>query len=82
MKKLLMIGLFGVLVACSTPAEADHSDNGKCLDEIKHWNGLTEGQKSEADAVAKRDEGSNNWAMGKKSECEAAYKQAIILATD
>ena len=62
--------------------EADHADNGKCLDEIKHWNGLTEAQKSEADAVAKRDEGSNAWAVGDKPACEAAYKQAIILATD
>ncbi len=82
MKQLLSILALVLLVACSTPAEADHSDNGKCLDEIKHWNGLTESQKSEADAVAKRDEGSNNWAMGKKPECEAAYKEAITLATD
>ena len=82
MKKLLLIALFGFVVACSTPAEADHSDNGKCLDEIKHWNSLTGAQKKEADAVAKRDEGSNHWAQGDKSECEADYKQAIILATD
>ena len=81
MKKLLLIVLFGLVIACSK-AEADHSDNGKCLDEIKHWNSLTEAQKSEADAVAKRDEGSNAWAVGDKSACEAAYKQAIILATD
>ena len=70
------------LVSCSTPASADHSDDGKCLDEIKHWNSLTEEQKQEADAVVKRDEGSNQWAMGDKSACEAAYKQAITLATD
>ena len=82
MKKLLMIMMFGLLVACSTPAEADHSDNGQCLDEIKHWNGLTEAQKSETDAVAKRDEGSNAWATGDKEKCETAYTQAIILATD
>ena len=82
MNKLLLIALFGLLVACSTPAEADHSDNGKCLDEIKHWNGLTEAQKSQADAVAKRDEGTNHWAQGDKADCEADYKQAIILATD
>ena len=81
MKKLLLIMLFGLLIACSK-AEADHSDNGKCLDEIKHWNGLTKAQKSEADAVAKRDEGSNHWAQGDKADCEADYKQAIILATD
>ena len=82
MKKLLLIALFGLLVACSNNAEADHSDNGKCLDEIKHWNSLTDAQKSEADAVAKRDEGSNHWAQGDKADCEADYKQAIILATD
>ena len=82
MNKLLLIGLFGLLVACSTPAEADHSDNGKCIDEIKHWNGLSDSQKSETDAVAKRDEGSGHWVTGDKAKCEAAYKQAITLATD
>lgn len=82
MKKLLLIALFGFVVACSTPAEADHSDNGKCLDEIKHWNSLSGAQKKEADAVVKRDEGATHWAQGEKSECEADYKQAIILATD
>ena len=81
MKQLLSAIALLTLVACSN-AEADHSDNGQCLDEIKHWNSLTEAQKSEADAVAKRDEGSNAWASGDKSACEAAYKQAIILATD
>ena len=81
MKKLLLIALFGLLVDCSS-ADADHSDNGKCLDEIKHWNGLTDAQKNEADAKAKRDEGSTHWAQGEKSECEADYKQAIVLATD
>ncbi len=76
------LALATLLVLFSTVALADHSDDGKCLDEIKHWNGLTEAQKSESDAVAKRDEGSNAWASGDKSACEAAYKQAIILATD
>ena len=82
MKKLLLTMAFGLLVACSTPAEADHSDNGKCLDEIKHWNSLTGDQKKEADAVVKRDEGANHWASGDKEACETAYTQAIILATD
>ena len=81
MKKLLLIALFGLVIACSE-AEADHSDNGKCLDEIKHWNTLTGDQKSEADSVAKRDEGAGHWVSGDKAACEAAYKQAIILATD
>ena len=82
MKKLLSIMLFGVLVACSTPADADHSDNGKCIDEIKHWNSLTGAEKKEADAKAKANEGAAHWAQGDKSDCEADYKQAIILATD
>tara|TARA_Y100001972_G_scaffold112938_1_gene147128 strand:- start:399 stop:656 length:258 start_codon:yes stop_codon:yes gene_type:complete len=82
MKRLLLISAFGLLVACSTPAEADHSDNGKCIDEIKHWNSLTDSQKSEADAVAKRDEGTGEWVKGDKVKCEAAYKSAITLATD
>ena len=81
MKKLLLIMMFGLLIACSK-AEADHSDNGKCLDEIKHWNSLTDAQKSEADAVAKRDEGAGHWVSGDKSKCEASYKSAITLATD
>jgi len=81
MKRLLLISAFALLVGCAS-AEADHSDNGKCLDEIKHWNGLTDAQKSQTDAVAKRDEGSNHWAQGDKADCEADYKQAIILATD
>ena len=79
MKHLLLTAVCCVFIGS---AAADHSDNGKCIDEIKHWNGLTEAQKSEADAVAKRDEGSNAWAVGDKPACEAAYKQAIILATD
>ena len=81
MKRLLLISAFALLVGCAS-AEADHSDNGKCLDEIKHWNGLTEAQKSQTDAIAKRDEGSTHWAQGDKADCEADYKQAIILATD
>ena len=81
MKKILLISAMALLIGCSQ-AEADHSDNGKCLDEIKHWNSLTDAQKSEADAKAKRDEGANHWAQGDKAECEADYKQAIILATD
>ena len=82
MKKLLLIMLFGLLVACSTTAEADHSDDGKCIDEIKHWNGLTDAQKQQADAKAKMNDGANHWAQGDKADCEADVKQAIILATD
>ena len=79
MKKLLLISGLALLIGS---ASADHSDNGKCLDEIKHWNSLSGSEKKEADAVAKRDEGAGHWTNGDKSACEAAYKQAIILATD
>ena len=81
MKRLLLTSAFALLIGCSQ-ADADHSDNGKCLDEIKHWNSLTGAQKNEADAKAKRDEGTNQWAQGNKEACETAYTEAIILATD
>ena len=80
MKKLLLTSALAMIMSVS--AWADHSDNGKCLDEIKHWNSLTESQKKETDAVAKRDEGTNAWATGDKEKCETAYTQAITLATD
>jgi len=79
MKHLLLTAVCCVLIGS---ASADHSDNGKCIDEIKHWNGLNEAQKSQADAKAKMDEGAAHWAQGNKSECEAAVKSAITLATD
>ena len=43
---------------------------------------MSDAQKNEADAKAKRDEGTSHWVSGEKPECEADYKQAIILATD
>ena len=77
MKQLLSAIALLTLVACSN-AEADHSDNGQCLDEIKHCNSIANAADN-ADAKALRDEGSNFWAQGKKSECEAKYKAAIEL---
>jgi len=80
MKRLLLTSALALFISVS--ASADHSDDGKCLDEIKHWNSLSGAQKNEADAKAKRDEGTNAWAQGDKEACETAYTEAIILATD
>jgi hypothetical protein len=79
MKKILATV---IMTLFTLPTFADHSDNGKCIDEIKHWNSLSDAEKNEADAKAKRDEGTSHWVAGEKPECEADYKQAIILATD
>ena len=84
MKKLLLISVFGLLVACSTPASAnDVADDGKCLDDIKHYNHLiktTSADQSTKDAAkAKRDEGSEAWAQGEKEKCETAYQAAWAL---
>ena len=80
MKKILLSTITALFITVS--ASADHVANGKCIDEIKHWNSLTQAQKEQADAKAKRDEGTNAWANGDKGACETAYTQAIILATD
>ena len=84
MKKLLSIMAFTVLVACSTPASAnDVADDGKCLDDIKHYNHLVKttsaSDENKAAAIVKRDEGSNHWAQGDKEKCETAYQAAWAL---
>ena len=84
MKKLLLISVFGLLVACSTPASAnDVADDGKCLDDIKHYNHLVKttsaSDENKAAAIVKRDEGSNHWAPGDKEKCETAYQAAWAL---
>jgi hypothetical protein len=84
MKRLLSIMAFGLLVACSTPASAnDVADDGKCLDDIKHYNHLVKttsaSDEDRAAAIVKRDEGSNHWATGDKEECETAYQAAWAL---
>ena len=84
MKKLLSIMALTVLVACSTPAEAnDVADDGKCLDDIKHYNHLVKttsaSDEDKAAAIVKRDEGSNHWAAGDKEKCETAYQAAWAL---
>ena len=84
MKRLLSILALTVLVACSTPASAnDVADDGKCLDDIKHYNHLVKttsaSDEDKAAAIAKRDEGSNHWAQGDKEKCETAYQAAWAL---
>ena len=84
MKKLLLTMAFGLLVACSTPAEAnDVADDGKCLDDIQHYNHLVKttsaSDEDKAAAIVKRDEGSNHWASGDKEKCETAYQAAWAL---
>ena len=84
MKRLLSILALTVLVACSTPASAnDVADDGKCLDDIKHYNHLVKttsaSDEDKASAKAKRDEGSEHWASGDKEACETAYQAAWAL---
>ena len=84
MKKLLSILALSMMVACSTPAEAnDVADDGKCLDDIKHYNHLVKttsaSDEDKAAAIVKRDEGSNHWATGDKEKCETAYQAAWAL---
>ena len=84
MKKLLLISVFGLLVACSTPASAnDVADDGKCLDDIKHYNHLVKttdaNDSDKASAIVERDKGSEAWATGDKEACETAYQAAWAL---
>ena len=84
MKKLLLISVFGLLVACSTPASAnDVADDGKCLDDIKHYNHLVKttgaNQSTKDAAIVERDKGSEAWAQGDKEACETAYQAAWAL---
>jgi hypothetical protein len=84
MKNILSALILFTLVACSTPASAnDVADDGKCLDDIKHYNHLvkttTASDDDKAAAIVKRDEGSNHWATGDKEKCETAYQAAWAL---
>ena len=84
MKRLLLISAFGLLVACSTPASAnDVADDGKCLDDIKHYNHLVKttgaNQSTKDAAIVERDKGSEAWAQGDKEACETAYQAAWAL---
>lgn len=83
MKNILLPLLFVGFVACSTPASADHTDNGECLDEIKHFQSLL--KTTSADDSTKnsakdlRDAGNAKRITGKEADCETIYKQAIDL---
>jgi hypothetical protein len=80
MKKLLATLAFITIASVSF---ADHSDNGKCLDEIKHFQSLLKtssaSAEAKASAKAKRDQGNAKRVTGKEAECEALYKEAIAL---
>lgn len=80
MKRILATLAFLVL---ATTAVADHSDNGRCLDEIRHFQSLfkttTAGAEAKASALAKRDAGNAKRITGKEAACEALYKEAIAL---
>ena len=83
-KKLLVGFALITLVACSTPASAnDVADDGKCLDDIKHYNHLVKttgaSDSDKAAAVVKRDEGAEAWAQNEKEKCETAYQAAWAL---
>ena len=80
MKKLLATLVFVTIASVSA---ADHSDNGRCIDEILHFQSLLKtssaSAEAKASALAKRDAGNAKRVTGKEAECEALYKQAIAL---
>jgi len=82
-KKLLVGFALLTLVACSSAEANDVADDGKCLDDIKHYNHLvktTEANDSDkASAIVERDKGSEAWATGDKEACETAYQAAWAL---
>ena len=83
MKKLILISAFALLVGCSSAEANDVADDGRCLDDIKHYNHLVKTTSASDDdkaaAIVKRDEGSNHWATGDKEKCETAYQAAWAL---
>ena len=83
MKKLLIISAFALLVGCSSAEANDVADDGKCLDDIKHYNHLIKttgaNQATKDAAIVERDKGSEAWATGDKEACETAYQAAWAL---
>lgn len=80
MKRLLATLAFVVLASTSV---ADHSDNGRCIDEIQHFQSLLKTSSASAEvkasAKAKRDQGNAKRIAGKEADCETLYKEAIAL---
>ena len=64
-------------------AMADHTDDGKCIDEIKHLQTLEasadKGSSEYASAREKKSEGLGKRLNGKEDECEALMKEAIAF---
>ena len=83
MKKLILISAFALLTACSSAEANDVADDGKCLDDIKHYNHLVKttsaSDENKAAAIVERDKGSEAWATGDKEACETAYQAAWAL---
>ena len=79
----ISIFLISILACLGSGCANDVADDGKCLDDIKHFNHLwktTSADQSTKDAAKdKRDEGSNHWATGDKEACETAYQAAWAL---
>ena len=79
----ISIFLISILACLGSGCANDVADDGKCLDDIKHFNHLwktTSADQSTKDAAkVKRDEGSNHWATGDKEACETAYQAAWAL---
>ena len=83
MKKLILISAFALLVGCSSAEANDVADDGRCLDDIKHYNHLVKttsaSDENKAAAIVERDKGSEAWAQGDKEACETAYQAAWAL---
>ena len=82
MKKLLLTIVASAFMFTGVWAN-DVADDGKCLDDIQHYNHLVKttsaSDEDKAAAIEKRNEGSNYWASGDKEKCETAYQAAWAL---
>ena len=82
MNKLILSVIASAFIMTSVSAN-DVANDGKCLDDIKHYNHLvkttTASDADKASAIVKRDLGSEEWAQGEKEACETAYQAAWAL---